>query len=75
MSNSCKIDIIEDDFPYLLMVPADESPINMNTVVMFYHKCFDGMTRQDVGKKIRAYIESKSGMKATLKQVVDVLQD
>lgn len=75
MINSCKIDIIEDDFPYLLMVPADESPINMNTVVMFYHKCFDGMTRQDVGKKIRAYIESKSGMKATLKQVVDVLQD
>lgn len=74
MINSCKIDIIEDNFPYLLMVPADESPTDMKAVAMFYHKCFDGVTRQEVGKSIRAYIESKSSMKATLKQVVDVLQ-
>lgn len=69
--NSCKIDIIEDDFPYMLKVPADETPIDMQSVAEFYGRCFkSGKTRQCVAEEIRQYIEAKSDMKATLQEVV-----
>lgn len=70
--NSCKIDIIEDDFPYLLRVPADESPIDIESVVEFYDKCYgNGKSRHETGKEIRSYIEQKSSMKYVLSHVVE----
>ena len=73
MINSCKIDIIDDDFPYLLLVPADESPIDMRSVEEFYHRCFDSQNRLEIARSIRDYISRKSSMKATLSAVVKKL--
>lgn len=71
MINSCKIDIIDDDFPYLLQVPADESAIDMNEVVNFYDRCFhNGKTRLEIGKEVRTYIEERSSMKKTFEPIV-----
>lgn len=76
MINSCKIDIIGEDFPYLLRVPADETPIDIEEVVAFYDRCFaSGKTRREVGKEIRSYIEEKSGMKQTLRAVVNRFEE
>lgn len=70
--NSCKIDILEDDFPYMLQVPADESPIDMECVKKFYESCYTAnISRIKVAKSIRAYISEKSSMKATLKSVAE----
>lgn len=69
--NSCKIDIIEDDFPYLLRVPADESPIDIEAVAEFYGKCYgNGKSRLEIGKEIRSYIEKKSSMEHVMAQVI-----
>lgn len=68
--NSCKIDIIDDDFPYLLRVPADETPIEVSKLVEFYDRCFGGeKSRGEVGIEVRSYIEARSGMKETLRPV------
>ena len=75
MINSCKIDILEEDFPYLLRVPADESPINMDEVFDFYDRVLgNGRSRLEIGEEVRSYIEAKSGMTETLKAVVGKLQ-
>lgn len=75
MINSCKIDIIEEDFPYLLQVPADETPVDMQSVIDFYDQCYrTGKSRAEVGREIRDYIEAKSGMKQTLGAVVKRLE-
>lgn len=72
MINSCKIDIIDEDFRYLLRVPADESPIQMEEVIAFFYSCLRAnKTRQEVASEIRDYIESRSGMKQTLQAVVE----
>ena len=69
--NSCKIDVIDDDFPYLLRVSADELPIDVQQIVDFYDKCYgNGLSRIEMGKKIRSYMENRSGMKETLRGVV-----
>lgn len=71
MINSCKIDIISDDFPYLMRVSADESPIDIQAVFDFYDSCFAcGKNRTEIGLEIRRYIEARSGMKETLTPVV-----
>lgn len=73
--NSCKIDVIDDDFPYLLRVPADETPINIPEVIAFYDRCFgNGKSRAEVGQTIRTYMEERSGMKETLRPVVTRLE-
>lgn len=69
--NSCKIDIIDDDFPYMLQVPADESPIDMEAVGRFYHGCYDSRDRMEVAESIRGYIAEKASMKSTLGAVVN----
>lgn len=68
--NSCKIDIIEDDFSYLLRVPEDETPIDINDIGLYYNRCFFNRTREEVANEIRAYIEQRSDMKITLYEVV-----
>lgn len=73
--NSCKIDIIDDDFPYLLRVPADETPISIPDVIAFYDRCFcSGKSRTEVGQEIRSYVENRSGMKETLRPVIARLE-
>lgn len=73
--NSCKIDIIDNGFPYLLQVPADESPIDMEKVSEFFKACYKtGKTREEVASNIRDYISHKSSMKATLYSVVNKLE-
>lgn len=72
MLNSCKIDIFDDDFPYLLRLSPDESPIDMTEVLAFYDRCFPaGTSRVAVGETIRAYVENRSGMKQTLRAVAE----
>ncbi|MBQ7122252.1 MAG: glycosyltransferase family 4 protein [Clostridia bacterium] len=72
MINSCKIDIIGEDFPYLLRVPADESPIDIDAVAEFYDKCCgSGKSRLEIGREIRSYIEQRSSMENVMLQVAE----
>lgn len=72
MINSCRIDIIDDDFPYLLRVPADESPIDVQKIVAFYEQCYcNGKSRYEICSEVRDYFESRSSMQVTMKRVVE----
>ncbi len=72
--NSCKVDIIDDDFDYMLRVPADESPVDMVAVEAFCDRCnLQGSGRFKTAAEIRSYIEAKSGMKQTLTKVVEFM--
>ena len=67
--NSCKVDIVDADFPYMLEVPADETPVIIDDVIAFYDKIYQGKRRSDVAREIRTYIESKSNIQAVMKLV------
>lgn len=71
MINSCRIDIIEEEFPYLLRVSADETPICISDVIAFYDRCFcSGKSRTQVGEEIRKYMEARSEMRETLEPLI-----
>lgn len=71
--NSCDIDIVEDSFAYFLKVPADETPVDIQSVVDFYDRCFAGNSRRSVAMEIRKYIEERSNMRAVMGMVLNHL--
>lgn len=71
--NSCEIDIVGEDFPYMLKVPADESAVDVQSVVDFYDRIFADGSRIEVAKKVRAYVEARSNMQAVMGQVLAAL--
>ena len=69
--NSCEIDIVEESFPYMLKLPADESPVDVQAVVDFYDRVYADGSRIAVAKEVRAYIEARSNMQAVMGQVLN----
>ena len=62
---------MDDDFAYMLKVPADETPVDVEQVVRFFDCVYASGHRVAVAEKIRRYIEEKSDMKAVLKPVLE----
>lgn len=71
--NSCKIDVLDDDFPYLLRVPGDESNICVQDIIKFYDKVFAEKSRLKVACEIRNYIEGRCSMKNVMAQALEQL--
>lgn len=69
--NSCKIDIVDDEYPYCLYTKPDETPIPMKDVISFYDKIYSNRNRIEIAVKIRKYFESRSDMNAVMKQIMD----
>lgn len=73
--NSCAIDILEDSFPYMLRVPADESPVELEQVIAFYDRIYAGGSRIQVARAVRQYIESRSDMNVVMGRVLAALSE
>lgn len=69
--NSCKVDIIDDGYPYCLYTTADETNIPMEDIIAFYDRIYSAGNRAQVAAEVREYIESRSDMNAVMKQITD----
>lgn len=56
-----------DDFPYMLKVPADESPVDIEQILQFYER----IKNRDIVKEMRDYAEKNLSWEAKLKPVID----
>lgn len=64
-----------EEFKYYLRVPADESPINMDTIIKFYCDIYmNGEERDYIVDKIRTFAEENFDMKDCLKPVMDYIK-
>ena len=61
------------DSPYQFLAPYDDSPVDIEAVVRFYHSVYDGKDCNAVAKEIHAYAEAHSDMSMTMKPVADWL--
>ena len=71
---SSPVDYLPNDYPYQLLVPYDESPIQINDVIRYYHSIYDEKTCDAVAKSIRDYSEKKCDMSVTMKPVIEFLR-
>lgn len=70
MISSCKIDVVPDDFPYLLSVPADESPVDISEVLKFYDKVYKAEPVETVIQKMRAFALLHVDMENTMQPIL-----
>lgn len=67
------IDYLPKDFPYQFLAPYDDSPVDMEAVVRFYHSVYDGKDCNEIASEIRAYAENSCDMKNTMEPVTAFL--
>lgn len=70
---SSPVDFLPKDSPYQYLAPYDDSPVDMEAVVQFYHGLYDGKDCNKVASEIRAFAEARCDMKTTMKPVADWL--
>ncbi len=73
---STDINFIDDDFPYCMKVPKDESDVDIDLVVNFYHKCYPiDKDVLNIRRSIRSYGEKKIDMSITMSPVIEYLHE
>lgn len=70
---SSPIDYISEGYPYQFLAPYDDSPVDMQAVLDFYHGIYDNKNGNDIAKEIRDYAFSRCDMRAAMKPVADWL--
>lgn len=70
---SAAIDIIPKDFKYVLRVPEDDTPIDIEKIVSFSNNLYseDGKNIMIVRKEIRSFAEDNCGMDKAMKNVLE----
>ena len=70
MVSSTKIDIVPDDFNYMLRVPEDDSAIDIASIVSFANKIYNG-NRENVADEIRFFAENNCSMSKSMSTVIE----
>ncbi len=71
---SSPVDYLLVDDPYQLIVPYDDSPVEFQKILAFYHGLYDDADPRHIGKRIRATAETACDMRVTVKPIVDWLE-
>lgn len=71
MITSSPVDFLPADSDYQLVVPYDDSPVDMEAVVRYYHALYDGKDCNDVAAEIREFAKSRCDMTITMKPVAE----
>lgn len=71
MIASNKVDIFSENYPYLLSVPGDESPVNINEVIKFHDKIYGQQSAEQVVRSIRAFALAHCNMVYTMKPIIE----
>lgn len=66
---SSPVDFMEPDCPWQLLVPYDDSPVNISAVLTYYHKTYSGKDPDTVAEAIRTFAYGKCHMPITMEPV------
>ena len=66
---SSPVDFMEPDCPWQLLVPYDDSPVDIRAVLTYYHKTYSGKDPDTVAEAIRTFAYGKCHMPITMEPV------
>ena len=70
---SSPVDYLPKESPYQLVVPYDDSAVDVRELLNFYHRIYQHKSKADCSIEIRAAAESLCDMYATMRPVADWL--
>lgn len=71
MITSSPIDYLPEEYPYQFLAPYDDSPLDMQAVLEFYHGIYDNKSCDAVANEIREYSIARCDMNIAMKPVAD----
>ncbi|HYE09817.1 MAG TPA: glycosyltransferase [Patescibacteria group bacterium] len=72
----CDVDIINEDFPYYLKYPNDDSEIDFQRIVDFYDRIYkDTNTKSQVAEKIRDYAYQVCDISNSMSEIIDFIKE
>ena len=63
------------DFPYYLRIPADDSILDIDSLIRFYKKIYIGVSRNEVQNQIRSFCEKNFSFQACYDKVIQFFKD
>lgn len=72
---SSPVDYMEKDCPWQLIVPYDDSPVDIPELLRFWHGIYDDADPGAVSTAIRSFSQGKCDMSVTLEPVVRYLEE
>ena len=72
---SSPVDYLEQDSRYQCILPYDDSPIEMETVLHFFHGLYDGRDCNALAREIRSSAEEECSMERTMMPLIHWLQE
>jgi len=73
--SSVKIDVIPENYKYCFYVPADESQIDIQSIINFYNNLFLNNDLSRMIKELRKFAEENCDMNVTIKPVVEYIKN
>lgn len=70
---SSPVDYLPKDYPYQFVATYDDSPLDFEAVLRFFHSIYDATDCMTVARSIRRFGEEKTDMNVTMKAVIDWL--
>lgn len=70
-----RTELDNSNFRYYFRVPADDTPVNMNQVIDFYHRIYDGQKPEQVASEIRAYCEEHFDIEKCFLPVIQLMNE
>lgn len=71
MITSSPIDFLPEDSQYQHLVPYDDSPLNINKMLDYYHSYYDGKDCNELAAAMREYGQQHCDMSITMKPVAE----
>lgn len=70
---SSRIDFLPEDSKYQLLVSYDDSPVDIENVLRYYHFLYDNKELNKLAEDVRSYAKDRCDISITMKPVVDWL--
>ena len=74
MITDIKIDIIPDNYKYILKVPKNETPINIKSIIRFYHYIYDNNDVNHIKREIRELGKQTCDIKRTMEPIINYIK-
>ena len=69
-----KPELDDQDYPYYLRVPADDTPLKIEEIVAFYNRVIANKTKQILAEEIYQFGKNNFSFDQTFKPVIDFVR-
>lgn len=73
MVTGCKVDGIDETYPFVCQFPNNSSPIDIKRILSFYDDLCETYSKEEMRMNIRSYVKKVADMPIVMKPIIDYI--